>query len=80
MRHTEKVSVLDELKSLATRGNLEVLGISLTLGIYKLVVNSWNSANVGQEIYDFFRYARNTICRFYFYQRRKNTFRKSPNN
>ena len=62
MWHTEKVSVLNELKNLATRGNLEVLSINLTLGIYKLAVYLWNSSNVGQENYDFFRHPRNNIC------------------
>ena len=38
MRHIETVSVLNELKNLATMGNLEVLGINLTLGIDKLAV------------------------------------------
>ena len=37
--------------NLATRGNLEGLGVNLTLGIYKLVVYLWKSANVGQENY-----------------------------
>ena len=55
MLHTEKVSVLNELKNLTTRGNLEVLGINLTLRIYKLAVFLRNSANIGQENYDFFR-------------------------
>ena len=47
----EKVSVLNELKNLATREKLEVCGINSTLGIYQIAVYLWNSANVvGQEI------------------------------
>ena len=65
--HTEKVSVLNELKNLARRGKLEVWGINSTLGIYKVAVYLWNSANiVGQENYDFFRHPRNNICSFLF--------------
>ena len=59
-----KISVLNDLKNLATRGNLEALGINLTLGIYKLAVYLWNSSNVGQENYDFFRHPRNNLQLF----------------
>ena len=46
------------LKNLATRGNLEVLGINLTLAVYL-----WNSSNLGQENYDFFRHPGNNIIK-----------------
>ena len=65
MWHTEKVSVLNELKNLATRWKLEVCDINSTLGIYKIAVYLWNSVNVvGQENYDFFRHPRNNIFSF----------------
>ena len=49
--HTEKVSGLNELKNLAIREKLEVWGINSTLGIYKIAVYLWNSANVvGKKI------------------------------
>ena len=59
-----RVSILNELKNLTTGGNLEVLGINLTLEIHKLAVYLRNSVNAGQENYDFFRHPENNICSF----------------
>ena len=44
--HTEKVSGLNELKTLATREKLEVWGTNSTLGNYQIAVYLWNSGNV----------------------------------
>ena len=44
--HTEKVSRLNELKTLATREKLEIWGINSTLGNYQIAAYLWNSRNV----------------------------------
>ena len=44
--HTAKVSGLNELKNLATRGKLEVWSINSTLRNYQMAVYLWNSGNV----------------------------------
>ena len=77
MWHTEKESVLNELKNVATRWKLEVWDINSTLIIYKIAVYLWNSMNaVNQENYDFFRHPRNNICTFLILPKnRKNVYR-----